>query len=354
MSTSPGRRDTELVLEDVGVVGDSMSGKGGDVNTGDLSGQAVARPTSAGVRTAIVAAKSGNSDGAKGGRKVEPSSEGQGEARSAQVPATDKQAEESLWQRHKAQRGVWSEKMLMALEGGVKGNVWFSLIDKIYATKTLELAWAKVQSNAGACGVDCITVKHFAKDSHNRLLVVNKHIREGSYQPKPVKRVMIPKPGSSEKRPLGIPTVRDRIVQTATRMAIEPIFEREFAEHSYGFRPGRGCKDALRRVDGLLQSGLVHVVDVDIKGYFDSIPHERLMALVRERIADGRVLALIESFLKQGIMDPLGWIDPEEHDEGTPQGGVICQHQFGKKWLAVSLRSAVRFWRTSTSTRWIT
>ena len=113
-------------------------------------------------------------------------------------------------------------------------------------------------------------------------------------------------------------------------MAIEPVFEREFAEHSYGFRPGRGCKDALRRVDELLQSGLTHVVDVDIKGYFDSIPHERLMALVRERIADGRVLTLIESFLKQGIMNPLGWIESEDRDEGTPQGGVICQHQFEK------------------------
>ena len=109
-------------------------------------------------------------------------------------------------------------------------------------------------------------------------------------------------------------------------MVIEPIFERGFAGQSYGFRPGRGCKDALRRVDELLKSGLTHVVDVDIKGYFDSIPHERLMALVRERIADSRVLKLIESFLKQRIMDPMGWIDPEEHDEGTPQGGVICQH----------------------------
>ena len=117
--------------------------------------------------------------------------------------------------------------------------------------------------------------------------------------------------------------MRDRIVQTAVRMVVEPIFEREFAEHSYGFRPGRGCKDALRRVDELLQSGLHHVVDVDIKGYFDSIPHDRLMALVRERIADGRVLTLIESFLKQGIMNSMGGIDAEEHDEGTPQGGVV-------------------------------
>jgi RNA-directed DNA polymerase len=107
-------------------------------------------------------------------------------------------------------------------------------------------------------------------------------------------------------------------------MAIEPIFEREFAEHSYGFRPGRGCKDALRRVDELLQSGLTHIVDVDIKGYFDSIPHERLMALVSERIADGRVLALIESFLKQGIISEMGEIETAANDEGTPQGGVIC------------------------------
>ena len=235
----------------------------------------------------------------------------------------DKQDEEALWQRHKAQRGVWSQPMLMALERGVKGNVWFSLIDKVYAERTLELAWAKVQSNAGACGVDGITVSYFAKDSRNRLLAVKEHLKEGTYQPKPVKRVMIPKLGSSEKRPLGIPTVRDRVVQTAVRMVIEPIFESEFAEHSYGFRPGRGCKDALRRVDELLQSGLTHVVDVDIKGYFDSIPHKRLMELVGERVADGRLLALIESFLKQGIMNPLGWMEAEDREEGTPQGGVI-------------------------------
>ena len=217
--------------------------------------------------------------------------------------------------------------MLMALEEGVKGNVWFSLIDKINADRTLELAWEKVHSNAGACGVDGITIGRFEQDSQNRLLAVKEHLKGGTYQPKPVKRVMIPKPGSGEKRPLGIPTVTDRVVQTAVRMVIEPIFEREFAEHSYGFRPGHfvrgGCKDALRRVDELLKSGLVHVVDVDIKGYFDSIPHQRLMELVKERIADGRVLALIESFLKQKVMDPLGWIEPEEQDEGTPQGGVI-------------------------------
>jgi RNA-directed DNA polymerase len=235
----------------------------------------------------------------------------------------DKQGEEDLWQRHKAERGVWSEKMLMALERGFEGRKWFSLIDKVGAEKTLQLAWEKVQSNAGACGVDGITVNHFAKDSQSRLLAVKEHIKQGVYQPKPVKRVMIPKLGSSEKRPLGIPTVRDRVVQTALRMVIEPIFEHQFAEHSYGFRPGRGCKDALRRVDRLLKSGLTHVVDVDIKGYFDNIPHERLMGLVGEHIADSRVLGLIASFLKQGVMDQMGRIEVEDREEGTPQGGVI-------------------------------
>ena len=146
------------------MAGGSMSGKGGVVNTGDLPGQDVERHP-AEVRAAIVVSKSGNADGAKGGRKTEPSSEGPSEDQSPQVPATDKQGEEALWQRHKAQRGVWSEKMLLALETGVKGKVWFSLIDKIFADRTLQLAWETVQSNAGACGVDGITVGHFGKDS---------------------------------------------------------------------------------------------------------------------------------------------------------------------------------------------
>lgn len=213
--------------------------------------------------------------------------------------------------------------MLMALETGVKGGVWFSLIDKIFAERTLQLAWEQVKSNAGACGVDGITVARFEKDSQTRLLAVKEHLKQGSYQPKPVKRVYIPKPGSSEKRPLGMPTVTDRVVQTAVKMVIEPVFEREFAGHSHGFRPGRSCKDALRRVDELLRGGFDHVVDVDIKGCFDSIAHQRLLELVGERIADGRVLALIESMLKQGIMDQAGEIEPEEREEGTPQGGSL-------------------------------
>lgn len=290
------------------------------MNTGDQPGQETARRYPEGVRAAIGAGKSGNADGAKGGREANASSEGRSEEIPPEVLETGKQEGEALWRRYGAERGVWSEKMLEALDKGVKGNKWFSLIDKVYADGTLERAWEKVQANAGACGVDGITVGHFSKDIQKRLLAVKEHLKEGTYQPKPVKRVWIPKPGSAEKRPLGIPVVADRVVQAALKMVIEPIFEREFYEQSYGFRPGRSCKDALRRVDELLKSGHTHVVDIDIKGYFDSIPHERLMKLVKERIADGRVLELIEAFLKQGI---LGEMESWSADEGTPQGGVI-------------------------------
>lgn len=330
--------DTEVASGTVGVVGGSMTGKGGAVNTGDLSGQDVER-RQAGVRSVIVAqagleTKHGGTTstqeqrrvttaGAKDGRKADQTDKTPNEDQPTGVPATDKQEGEDLWQRHRAERGVWSQKMLEALDTGVRGKKWFSLIDKIYAERTLQLAWAKVQDNAGGCGVDGITVGHFGKDSQKRLLAVKEQVQRGTYQPKPIKRVWIPKLGSSEKRPLGIPTVTDRVVQAATRMVIEPIFEREFAPHSYGFRPGRGCKDALRRVEELLQSGHIHIVDVDIKGYFDSIPHDLLMKQVREHIADGRVLKLIEGFLKQGVMTQMGKMESHEAEDGTPQGGVI-------------------------------
>jgi len=333
---SDGAQETEAPMEDAIVVGGSRSGKDRVVNAGDLPGQEAARPP-AGVRAAIVAQASrgktedGNTvttepsrvttGGAKGGRKANPQSAGEREANSPRVPSqADKQGEEDLWQRCKAERGVWSERMLVALERGVKGNQWFSLIDKVFRDRTLELAWAKVHSNAGACGVDGITVERFAKDSHARLLAVKEHLERGSYQPKPVKRVWIPKPGSPEKRALGIPTVRDRVVQCALQMVVEPIFEREFAPQSYGFRPGRSCRDALRRVEELLQSGHCHVVEIDIKGYFDAIPQECLLERVGECIADGRVLGLIGVFLKARVMEGMkGW----ETETGTPQGGVI-------------------------------
>jgi len=145
-------------------------------------------------------------------------------------------------------------------------------------------------------------------------------LRTNNYVPQAVVRHYIPKAGSDKGRPLGIPTVRDRVVQTALRHVLEPIFERGFATHSYGFRPGRGCKDALRRVQQLLDAGYHYVVDADLQSYFDTIPHERLLERVRQKVADGRVLALLAAFLKQGVLDGLREWTPEE---GTPQGAVI-------------------------------
>lgn len=210
--------------------------------------------------------------------------------------------------------------MLTALEKGVKGGQWFSLIDKVYREENLFSGWVQVASNQGAAGVDHISIDHFAKELAANLKRLNQTLRNGSYRPQDVKRVEIPKPGSKETRPLGIPTVRDRVVQTALRNVIEPIFERDFAEQSYGFRPNRGCKAALRRVDQLVKSGFRYVVDADLKGYFDTIPHDRLLARVAEKISDGRLLDLIALFLAQGVMSTAGRLEPTE---GTPQGAVI-------------------------------
>jgi RNA-directed DNA polymerase len=165
-----------------------------------------------------------------------------------------------------------------------------------------------------------VTVKMFADRLEANLKKLSEELRSGRYRPQQIRRHYIPKPGSKEKRPLGIPTVRDRVVQTALLNVLEPIFERDFAEHSYGFRPGRGCKDGLRRVDQLLKAGYTYIVDADLKSYFDTIPHDRLLALVAQKVSDGRVLSLIESFLKQGVLDGLREWTPEE---GSPQGGCI-------------------------------
>jgi RNA-directed DNA polymerase len=210
--------------------------------------------------------------------------------------------------------------MLQALEQGVKGGVWFSLVDKVCAMRNLDAAAKRVVANRGSAGVDHMSVQDFEKKRNENLERIREQLRTNNYHPQAVRRVNIPKPGSKESRPLGIPTVRDRIVQTALRSALEPIFERDFAEHSYGFRPGRGCKDALRRVNQLLRAGYLWVVDVDLKSYFDSIPHEKLMELVRSKVADGRVLSLVERYLKQQVLATASTWTPEK---GTPQGAVI-------------------------------
>lgn len=239
----------------------------------------------------------------------------------AEVPQGEaKQAGEIRARWAWTEPAVWTNRMLAALEQGVKGGVWYSLWDKSSALRTLAAGFERVRSNKGAAGVDHVTTVKFEERLGENLTRLEAELRDGHYRPQPVKRVWIPKPGSAEKRPLGIPTVRDRVVQTALRATLEPIFEREFAEHSYGFRPGRGCKDALRRVESLLKGGHTWVVDADLRKYFDSIPHDGLMERVRSRVGDGRVLALVEGFLKQGILEDLELWEPEE---GTPQGAVI-------------------------------
>lgn len=210
--------------------------------------------------------------------------------------------------------------MLATLAKGVTGGKWYSLIDKLYPVTTLQAAYAAVKANDGAAGVDHVSIEDYAANLDANLTRLSEALRTGTYRPQAIRRHYIPKPGSQEKRPLGIPTVQDRVVQTALRMLLEPIFEKDFAAQSYGFRPGRGCKDALRRVDELLKAGYVHVLDADLKSYFDTIPKDRLLALVANKVSDRRVLALVEAFLGQTVLEGGQEWTPEQ---GTPQGAVI-------------------------------
>lgn len=221
--------------------------------------------------------------------------------------------------RYGAEPEVWTERMLTALEEGVKGGKWHSLIDKVIRKETLELGWQKVKRNRGSAGVDGVTVERFERRKEKNLTWLEEQLKAGTYQPEAVKRVEIPKE-RGKTRPLGIPVVRDRVVQNAIRMVIEPIFEKEFSERSYGFRPGRKAQEALRRVDELLKQGYRYIVDADIKEYFNTIPHEPLMKLVAKHIADGRVLDLIEEYLNQRIMSGMKVWKPTQ---GTPQGAII-------------------------------
>ena len=244
------------------------------------------------------------------------------ETKPAPVAVTPQQAGAARDRWWWVERCVWTDRMLTRLATSEAADrVWFRLVDKTYAPANLQSAFQKVWRNGGSAGADEQTVAHFARQKEAELQRLHEQLREGVYEPQPVRRAWIAKPGSREKRPLGIPVVRDRIVQGALRHVLEPIFETEFAEQSYGFRPGCGAKDALRRVDTLLKAGHDWVVDADLKSYFDTIPHERLMALLKERVADGRVLALVERFLSAGVLEEAkGW---QPTERGTPQGGVI-------------------------------
>jgi RNA-directed DNA polymerase len=216
---------------------------------------------------------------------------------------------------------VWTERMLATLERGITGGKWYSLMDKVWKLANMQRAVEKVARGKSEKKADGRKCRRYAEQSARRLPTLQAELQSGQYQPKPVQRIWIPKLGSKELRPLGVPEVENRVVEMAVRNVIEPIFEHSFAEHSYGFRPGRGAKDALRRVDQLLKQGNEWVVDADIKGYFDSIPQDKLMTALTEHLADGAVLELIEKFLKQGVMETgKGWSPTET---GTPQGAVL-------------------------------
>jgi RNA-directed DNA polymerase len=241
------------------------------------------------------------------------------EKKSPAVPGA-KQGEEARAQRSFAEPAVWTPIMLQALERGVKGGKWFSLMDKLYTRRNLEAAAKQVIANKGASGVDHITTAVFKKNLDVELEKIQSELQNGTYVPQAIRRVDIPKPGKKETRPLGIPTVRDRIVQTALRNVLEPIFERDFAEHSYGFRPNRSAKDALRRVDYLLRTGNTWVVEVDFKSYFDTIPIDILMDKIKMKISDGKVLNLIGTLLQQQPLEDVQ--NGTVRTLGTPQGAV--------------------------------
>lgn len=216
-----------------------------------------------------------------------------------------------------------------------------SLIDKVYKRLNLYIAFEKVKANKGAGGIDKISLEEFERNLDFNLEEIHRLLYEDKYQPQPVRRVFIPKP-NGDKRPLGIPTIKDRIVQQALLNRIERIFEAKFMDCSFGFRPNRSALKAIQRVEEYLKEGYQGMVEVDIKGFFDSVRHEKLIDLVAEEIADARVLRLIRSFLKSGAMDEM---ETKYQTTGTPQGGVISPllaniylHPYDEKMTAEGYR----------------
>lgn len=238
--------------------------------------------------------------------------DGQGELfkrRRSEIPDAERVSilQEKLYQKAKQERGY----------------KFYVLYDKMFIPYMLREAWKSVKSNDGAPGVDGITigkVEDYGIDIY--LKELGEELRKQTYKPQAVKRVMIPKANGGQ-RPLGIPTIRDRIAQTVCKMILEPIFEADFEDSSYGFRPGRSSKDAITAIKEHLKDGKTEVYDADLSKYFDTIPHDKLQIALKQRVADPRILKLINKWLKISVYEDGQYKSGKDNHSGTPQGGVI-------------------------------
>jgi RNA-directed DNA polymerase len=228
------------------------------------------------------------------------------------------------------------------------GRRFHALYDKVYRRDVLERAWGQVRANRGAAGIDRVTLAAVEQHGVDRLLdELAANLKDGSYRPLPARRVFIPKPGREERRPLSIPTVRDRIVQAALKTVIEPVFEADFEPCSFGFRPRRSAHDALQLILDECFRGRRWVVETDIAACFEAIPHERLMQAIEERIVDRNLLKLLRAMLRAGVMQE-GAV--RRGGSGTPQGGVVspllCNvylHRLDRAWQTRGQGVLVRY-----------